>query len=113
MNELLLSSQHGSVLKLVFKTANELKHDLYTSRIYLSMLKIVLIKENLRRWEKKKNQVATGFPLNIIKIKNQNLLLNHISTFLYLPQSSLGHPSNWHHILTFDTIDPKSQKWVF
>lgn len=35
------------------KTVNVFKHDLYTSRISFSMLKIVLIKENLKRWEKK------------------------------------------------------------
>lgn len=93
---------------LYLKTVNAFKHNLYTSRISFSMLKIVLIKENLKRWEKKIKQVATGFPLNI-KIKNQNLLLNHINTFLCLPQSTQGHPSNWHCILTFDTIDTKSQ----
>lgn len=91
MNELLLSSQHGSVLKLVFKTANELKRDLYTSRINLTMLKIVLIKENLRRWEEKKKSSCYWFPFEYHQ-DQKSKLASQSYQYLFLSTTKLPRP---------------------
>lgn len=91
MNELLLSSQHGSVLKLVFKTANELKRDLYTSRINLTMLKIVLIKENLRRWEEKKNSSCYWFPFEYHQ-DQKSKLASQSYQYLFVSTTKLPRP---------------------